>query len=391
MSESVGGRSGRGVSAWLKRTGIILFVVVLVGLVIPRWWCGRGADAVFRGEASAHLPLARGVSSWVQSDLGLKDFSTGHDLFDGEWLFGTYQMAGLGLCQLIRMHPDTRDEFLPAVRACLERIESDEVRAFDRNRWNEDPLASLNGKNGHAAYLGYYNLALGLYQELADDPDFRERHQRISEALIARLQTSRLLLLETYPGEVYPVDNTAVIASIAVYDRVTGSDHSSLIAAWEARCREQYVDAESGMLIQAVGSTRGHPLDKPRSSGTALGAYFLSIAGMELGRDLYERMKQNCEITVFGFGGLKEYPPNVEAGRGDIDSGPVVFGLSFSGTGFVAASARTFDDPDYFERLYRTSTLLGIPFDSGGERSYVMGGPLGNAILLAMHTAGGAK
>lgn len=61
--------------------------------------------------------------------------------------------------------------------------------------------------------------------------------------------------------------------------------------------------------------------------------------------------------------------------------------MSPSGTGFTIASGRTFGDRALYVSLARTAYLTGAPVSRGDERFFVTGGPLGNAIMLAMFTA----
>ncbi|MEM6823278.1 MAG: hypothetical protein AAF558_15215, partial [Verrucomicrobiota bacterium] len=89
---------------------------------------------------------------------------------------------------------------------------------------------------------------------------------------------------------------------------------------------------------------------------------------------------------VLGFGAVKEYPKGY-SGWGDIDSGPVILGLSFSATGFFIASAKLESDPSMFRRLYATVEFAGIPISRSDSKEYLTAGPLGNAIMLAMFSA----
>ena len=82
---------------------------------------------------------------------------------------------------------------------------------------------------------------------------------------------------------------------------------------------------------------------------------------MRFSRELYDALRKSCGTSWAGFGLVKEYPPNVKAGWGDIDSGPVVLGVSFSGTGFTIAGARAHGDYRVFRALYRTSYIVGAP------------------------------
>jgi len=84
---------------------------------------------------------------------------------------------------------------------------------------------------------------------------------------------------------------------------------------------------------------------------------------------------------------MREYPRGAQGGWGDIDSGPVLFGVGLSASGFAVASARMHGDREMFRALWRSATLFGVPVQRGGRQRFLTGGPLGNATLLAMSTA----
>ena len=93
--------------------------------------------------------------------------------------------------------------------------------------------------------------------------------------------------------------------------------------------------------------------------------------------------------TVERFGAVLEHPTTCVdcMGRVDVDSGPVFMGFGVSATGFAIGASRANDDRDAFVSLYATAHLFGAPFDDGATRTYATGGPLGDAILLAMLSA----
>jgi hypothetical protein len=361
----------------------------------PRAWCGRNADAWFDGRADRQAALARSVERWVGGELSRTNFATGRGQFDGEWLFGSYLMAGFGLGQCALEHPaDDRARRVALVAACIDAILRPDVRAFDAESWlGEDPIDSLDGPSAHAAYLGYLNLLLGFHRLL--DPDSRHAalNDRITAALARRLEASPILMIETYPGETYPVDNCAVAGSIGLHDRVTGADHGDLLRRWREQLRRCWVDPRSGLLVQSIDSRTGAAVDWPRASGTSLGLYFLSFWDPGLASELYAALRSECAGTRLGFGGMREYPAWVRAGTawaertGDIDSGPVLLGFGLSPTGFSLGPTRMFGDRETFRDLFATAWLFGAPVERGGRFEFVAGGPLGNAILLAMVTA----
>ena len=61
--------------------------------------------------------------------------------------------------------------------------------------------------------------------------------------------------------------------------------------------------------------------------------------------------------------------------------------MSVSATGFTLASAKLHGDEAFFTSLYRTTDLFGVPVHRPHGKRFMSGGPLGNAILLAMTTA----
>lgn len=152
-----------------------------------------------------------------------------------------------------------------------------------------------------------------------------------SPSWVARLAALAAGLIETYPGEAYPTDTAAVAAAIAVHGRATGVDHARVLARWEALVEARQIDHASGLVFQRMGALDGRPHDAPRGSGTALAAYF---------------------------------------------------------AGFALAPARAFGQRAVFAHLYRTTDLFGAPVASGGRLRFLSGGPIGNALLLAMLTSG---
>lgn len=371
---------------WLLRqaVGVVVFATALY--LIPHRWCALGARAWFDGELPVQQRLARGVEENLRAEVDITRYATGSGVFDGEWLFGTYQMAGLGFAQTALEHPELRARHVELIELCVERMLDERVRAFDKQAWGDDPIESLASGRGHAAYLGYANCVLSYLRLLSPSNRYAKLNDEITAALARRVTESSTLLIETYPAEIYPVDNCAVIASIALYDRATGRDHATLIKRWLGRCREKYVDRRTGLFYQAV-SANGAPADAARGSGTCLGLYFLSLVDDSLSAELYQAVRRELAGKFLGFGAVHEYPASAPAGSGDIDSGPILLGYSISATGFCVAGARIHADREYFGRLYSTAHLFGAPRNSGESQHFVTGGPLGDAIMFAMLTA----
>lgn len=374
------------------RALLVIAVVALWAASAPRALLGRDAEAFFDGDLEAESALAAEVSAYVKGSDEANALHTGSSRFDGEWIVVTHQMAALGLGQIALAHPERRAAYIPAIEGCAERLLSDKATAFGTEAWGERGLDHPESEHGHA-YLGYVNLALSMLRLLDPGTRFADTNDSLTAALVRRLEASSSGLINTYPREAYPADVASVIGSIGLHARVRPDARAIALLEREARLyRERYVDARSGLLIQAADAESGRPAAPARASGTAIAAYFLSFAApaspgiAALSSDLSRAIRASQRATFLGFGGVREYAPG-EGGSGDIDSGPVIFGVSISATGFAIAGARMDRDRSFFRELYRTADLFGVPVSRGGGRRFMSGGALGNSILLAMATA----
>jgi hypothetical protein len=136
---TISSSAGRRFVLSVARQASIGLAFALGVLVVPHRWCMRDADRWYARDPVLQESLARGVERFVRDGVGLGDFDTGHAQFNGEWLFGTYLMAGFGFGQLALAHPERRDHYLPLLEFCLDQLQTPEVREFDRASWQRDP------------------------------------------------------------------------------------------------------------------------------------------------------------------------------------------------------------------------------------------------------------
>lgn len=184
------------------------------------------------------------------------------------------------------------------------------------------------------------------------------------------------------------MDNAAVVGSVLLHRRITGrTPEPALLEARAAYARHgKWRQGGEGLIFQAVNVEDGDAADSARASGTTLAALWLAYGDPSLGKELFETVRGKLRGDVLGFGYVREYAEG--NGGGDVDSGPVILGAGISATGFSLASARMHGDRELFSIIYRTVYLVGTPVTKGGGRMiFATGGPLGNAIMLAMLTA----
>lgn len=371
----------------LKRL-LALALGLLASRIVAPLWCGRDAGALYRGDPAIQDALAAELVAFEARDDGQREPGTGTSRYAGEWALVTHQMVALGLAQICEARPARCPALIPTITDAAKKTFQEEMRDFGTRAWEgEDALDSLDGAHGHA-YMAYPALAVSVARGL--DPAFPAELARTHDALIAayvrRLDASSSGLIETYPGQSFPTDVAAVAAAIAVHGRATGADHRAVLVRWAEAVRRVQVDPTSGLVWQRMDAEDGRPLDAPRGSGTGLAAYFAGFADPRVEALLAEGLFRQ-EAGFWGFGGIREYAPGYD-GDGDVDSGPVILGVSVSATGFALAPARALGRPDSFEHLYRTAELFGVLVREGDRARYATGGPIGDALLLALLSSG---
>lgn len=341
-------------------------------------------EALFQGDLAAQKALATIVLRDIQQGINPEKFKTGNARFNGEWTVGTYQMAVLGLGQMILAHPELKSEYLPAIEQCVEQLLKPESMEFGITAYGENGLENLDKADGHA-YLGYMNLALSMLRLIEPNNRFASVNDRLTQALIRRLEAAPHGLIETYPQEAYPPDNAAVLASIALFDRATGQNHQPLLSKTTQQFQQRYRDSKTGLVFQSANAKSGRPIDKARASGTALSAYFFAWVDPAFAQALFQAVKQQ-KVEMIGLAGIREYPPG-QADKGDIDSGTLIMGLSPAATGFTIAPSRIFQDRELYLNLYRSINFFSetIPLDQ--QTASLADSPVQRAILLAVLTA----
>lgn len=307
--------------------------------------------------------------------------------FREEWAIGTLSMTAMALTQIAISHPELRGDHRSSVGRFIERMLQTDIRTYEKRYWGEDALDSLSGSNGHIGYLGHLNLMLSLYRALGGDERYERLHADISEALARRILLGTHPLLETFPGQIFLPDNSVVIASLAL--RVQTKSNKQIEDAlhrWITYTKETLLEPETGIIVPWVNSD-GTPRGNPRGSYAAWNIFYLLQADLEFAQDQARRIRERLLIQLpFGACGIREYLPGV-IGPGDIDSGPVVFGLSTSGTGFGLATAKLLDDSEMTACLLLSAEAVGSTLSFGEERRYLLSPLIGDAILLAMRTA----
>ena len=362
-----------------SRRRLKAYVVILLALILLKVvWV---ATFAVRGEEKADLLKRRAyliqrLNSGDAMPTNLKD------QFDGEWALVSHSMTAMALANLAFLYPETAPEARDQVERLLPGVLREEVKTFDRSLWgNEEPLQS---SRGHIGYLGHLNITLAAYAFLGGQrKDYLNLFDQVSQALEKRMLARPNFNEETYPDEIYLADNAAVVASLSLYHRFRQT-RDELTQKWCQEVDQHYRDPEGKLLVFRI-KPNGRPVPEGRGSGAGWNTFFLFYADPQFAAAEFARLKAGYYKELpFGLGAIREWPVGQDR-PGDVDSGPVILGLSPSGTGFAVSGARVSHDQPMFARLMRTAEVVGCTI--GGERTHYLCAPLvGESIMLAMRT-----
>lgn len=345
--------------------------VLVLAFVILNFFRVQACATSERADAERRLDyLAERIAAGE-----LPGVAPGHP-FDGEWTLGTLSMASVAATNLAIRYPETRAVRAKQVSDWAARLASEQVRAYDTKQWGNDAMATLERSDAHAGYLGHVVLALDAACLLGGTRDVA-LHERLVEALARRIDLSPSGLIETYPGESYVPDNVVVMASLVQFDACVGEPrHAALTARWIQKLKSGWVDPENGILVFAPGQPA-------RGSGAAWNSFYLPFVDEAFAAEQSDRTWATFGDTALGgwLHGIREWPEGVESG-GDVDSGPLVMGVSPSATGFALADATLRGREAQQRGILRTAELVGVTWSG----RYLAAPLVGDAIVLAART-----
>jgi hypothetical protein len=201
------------------------------------------------------------------------------------------------------------------------------------------------------------------------------------EALLARAEPSATGALSSYPDQFWPVDSVVAIAAVMEADRRFGlpANREGALRTWWERL-DALRDPATGLLAHRVDAD-GRILDGARGSSSALMLAFLPDVDPGVAARDWARFSRLFVDRQLGLCGVREFPTGQDR-AGDIDSGPLVRGISLSASAVALAGARRAGDLSLATVLDQQAEVLGLPLDVAGTRRYALGLlPIGDAFL----------
>ena len=374
---------------------LFICLAVIVAFILTKvvWvWCYCNDNGTFEREKQDILERrAYLIDKVITSPENLLDEmpSAIGPQFQGEWALYTCSMLTAALENISRLYPETKDESIGYIDSLIHIVLSSEIREYDRERWGEDPLESLEGEESHISYLSHLALMIGRYKGMGGGNKFDSLYHSICQSMNRRILESENLNLQTYPAEfVYVPDMLVAIVALDKYSALYQGKYYPTVRQWLDKAKTEWINEGTGLLSSFLGMDGGYREWLPvKGSYSALNCYYLTLLDEEFAKEQYDRLKDNY-LKKFPFTGFKEYNNRYCLFGVDIDAGPIIFNLSPSGTAFATGSVTYFNDSKLRRKLLKTAEIAGTTISCRGKRHYLLADValVGEAIMLAMRT-----
>ena len=295
-------------------------------------------------------------------------------------------MTCKALANIAALYPQTN--YKEQISKIINIAMANEIRGYDAERWDEDPFIGLDGNVSHLSYYSHLAWMIGEYKLVYNDHQFDTLYHSLCRAMYRRISDSPILNIPTYPFEqIYIPDMLVAIVALNIYSKIYHGKYQDLVQKWINTAKREWMDQETGLLASLM-STGGTISPMIKGSYSALNCYYLSLIDTDFAKQQFQILKKYFKKTLPLIAGIKEYHAEKCLFGFDIDAGPIIFGLSPSGTGFAIGTATMCNDSKFRKQLLRTAEIAGSTVSYNGKSHYLLANValVGEAIILAMRT-----
>lgn len=368
--------------------------VLAVWLVAVPLWAGAevaptdspSGDAARRPPDLLSLEACRAEFRWLDGHWRRLDLRAAPVHTDGwttniaqaEWPVMGLSYHGYAAAELAKSDSDRRERYLDALRWVLNALQSPRVAGFVTPHFGDpfgpDPKPAVF-LHGH-----FLNVAMR-YRGVSGDRAFDTQTHRVARSLAGGFARSGQPVLPSYPDMWWLTDNFPALAGLAAYDRAFGTRLAVVGERFVAAVRENYLDRRTGMFCTYVLPAERRPLQGPRGISQMYGLHFLNEIDPDFAGEQYALAKRHLFSRVLGIPGFREFPAGTTVAP-DVDSGPLVFGLGPSASGFAVAAAATMGDEALARDLARAAGAVGIPVFTEDTLTYALMPAVGQSVIL---------
>ena len=200
------------------------------------------------------------------------------------------------------------------------------------------------------------------------------------DSIHSALKNSATPYLQSYVNQSWPADMFVAMASLSDHDKLFGRKYFSSLKNW-TQLVKTLLDPETGMIPFESDPLTGKSREGSRGSSSSLVLKMAAEIDRIFTNEQYGLFREKFVTTTFGLPSVREYPIG-KSGDGDIDSGPVIFGVGFSATINSIGTIAAMNDHDLSNQLYKTVNAFGFEITTRENKKYLFGKlPMADAFI----------
>jgi hypothetical protein len=142
--------------------------------------------------------------------------------------------------------------------------------------------------------------------------------------------------------------------------------YRDLISAW-LQAVTLRLDPETGLLPHIGNGADGTDTTVARATSQVIMLRLLPDIDANFAKDQFLIFRERFFTSFLGLPCVQEYPTGI-TGQGDVDSGPLIFGRSISGTVMMMGVAQVYGDHDFANAIVKTGEVVGLPWTSDEKK-----------------------
>jgi hypothetical protein len=317
--------------------------------------------------------------NYLENELKAKNLGERmQDLFPEGFVF-VNALYGLSWCELaINSNPSDqfiKDKALQEALYAYQTLDSQEAKwTFDKEMDPEYGIFYFGWKN----YL--LSKILRLDTNFAGHELYIKTFSQQCEHLKKALNESDSPYLQSYEGHAWPADMFVAMAALNAYNQVFKPGYNNEVRQWLDKV-QQRLDPETKMVPHSVNSETGMPIQGSRGSSMSLVLRLLPDIDSVFAQKQFLLFKNRFSTKTLGLPTISEYPKG-KKGSGDIDSGPVVFGVGTAATIMMIGVYANYGEAELSAKQYATINAFGFASRWSGQKNYLFGQlPMADAFI----------
>ena len=278
-------------------------------------------------------------------------------------------LYGLSWSEVISNLPDTSSVYKEGIEELtwvIEQTQAPEARLiFDE---------SLPLKYG-AFYMGWTTYVLGAklknQSRESRNPDEVALFKKNCRMIQYALENQEFPFLESYEGNTWPADGIIAVSCLHINNVYLDGSMEETVENWLGNVK-QNLDNTYRLIPHKVSAVTGESLYGVRGCSQSLMLNFIYDIDPEFAKEQFEKYKSLFLDERVGLYGIREYPKGV-SGWGDVDSGPVIWGIGSSASVVGQRTMGLFGEYDLYKALRNNIEGFGFGYSTDKEKSYLFG------------------